>query len=59
MHMTIPWFRKKTRLQKLQEQYALLMRKSYKMARTDQEKSTLFQNQAKAIFEEINNILKY
>jgi hypothetical protein len=48
------WFKKETRLEKLKKRYSDLMRKSYKTALCDKEKSDLVKKKAREIFEEIN-----
>ena len=47
------WYRKKTRLEKLQTKYSDLMRKSFETALRDREKSKLLNNKAQEIYEEI------
>ncbi len=47
-------FRKKTKLEILQEKYRNLMRKSFKVALTDMEKCEKVQNEANKIYKEIN-----
>lgn len=47
------WYRKKTRLEKLQTRYCGLMRKSFKTALRDREKSKLVKEKAQDIYKEI------
>jgi len=48
------WFRKKTKIEKLKEKYANLMRKSFEIARKDITKSKKIHRQADKLFEEIS-----
>lgn len=47
------WFKKKSRIEKLQQRYADLMRKSFNIALKDQEESEKMQEQAYKVFDEI------
>lgn len=47
------WFKKRSRVEKLQEKYADLMKKSFKIALKDQEESNKMQQQAYKVFDEI------
>lgn len=49
-------FRKKSRLEKLEERYTCLMRKSFKTALRDTEKSEELHRQADEILNEIHNL---
>ncbi|MBK5214843.1 MAG: Lacal_2735 family protein [Flavobacteriaceae bacterium] len=49
----ISWFRKKSRIEKLKERYTLLMRRSFKTALKDVEKSEHFHHLADKLFQEI------
>ncbi len=46
-------FRKKTKVERLQERYTYLMKKSYDIALSDPEKSEKVHSQANKLFEEI------
>lgn len=47
------WFRKKSRVEKLKERYTFLMKRSFKTALKDTEKSEKMHRQANKIFQEI------
>lgn len=47
------WFKKKSRLEKLRERYAVLMRKSYEVALRDPKLSEKVHSQADEIYDEI------
>jgi len=47
------WFKKRTRIEKLQKRYAELMKKSFNVALKDQEQSEDVRRQAHKIFDEI------
>lgn len=47
------WFRKKTKVEKLKDRYALLMKKSYNTALSDLKKSEKVHYQADKLFQEI------
>jgi hypothetical protein len=49
------WFRQKTRVEKLKERYALLMKQSYELAFCDIQKSEKLHSQADELFQEIQN----
>jgi len=49
-------FRKKSKLEKLEEKYTLLMKKSFKTSLKDVDKSELFQSQADKIKSEIQRL---
>ncbi|PKA82209.1 hypothetical protein ATE92_0335 [Ulvibacter sp. MAR_2010_11] len=54
------WFKRKTRLERLKERYAQLMKKSYRTALTNKSKSDKLHRQAAKVFEEIQYYtLKY
>ena len=47
------WFKKRSRIERLQERYAELMKKSFKIALKNQEESEKVQQQAYKVFDEI------
>lgn len=49
-------FRKKSKLEKLEEKYTLLMKKSFETSLKDVDKSELFQSQADKIKSEIKRL---
>ncbi|WP_139855053.1 Lacal_2735 family protein [Aequorivita sinensis] len=49
-------FRKKSKLEKLEEKYTLLMKKSFETSLKDVDKSELFQSQADKIKSEIQRL---
>lgn len=49
-------FRKKSKLEKLEEKYTLLMKKSFETSLKDVDKSELFQSQANKIKSEIQRL---
>ena len=49
-------FRKKSKLEKLEEKYTLLMKKSFETSLKDVDKSELFQSQANRIKSEIQRL---
>jgi uncharacterized membrane protein len=54
------WFKKQTYLDKLKRRYTSLMRKSYKIALYDSEKSDRIHNEADKVYKEIQMLtLKY
>lgn len=52
------WFQKKSRLEKLKDQYCRLMRKSYEVSLRNREKSERFHVRAIEIRKEIQSMLK-
>ena len=50
------WWRNKSELQKLQDRYCKLMKKAYKIAIKDKDKSDLLHKQAHNIMEKIKRI---
>ncbi|MGB3343058.1 MAG: Lacal_2735 family protein [Aequorivita sp.] len=50
------WFKKKSKLERLKKQYADLMRKSYKTALKDINKSEKAHRQADELFQKIKNL---
>ncbi|NGX83759.1 Lacal_2735 family protein [Aequorivita sp. KMM 9714] len=49
-------FRKKSKLEKLEDKYTLLMKKSFEISLKDVEKSELFHSQADKIMSEIQRL---
>jgi len=49
----IAWFRKKSKIERLKERYAFLMRKSYQIALKDINKSEEVHRQADELFQKI------
>ncbi len=47
------WFRKKSRIETLQERYTLLMKRSFEIALKDTQKSKKLHSQADKLFDEI------
>ncbi len=50
------WFRKRSRLEKLQDRYAELMKKSFDVALKDKKKSEEIHEQAHKVFKEIKHL---